>query len=92
MALSHRSGAGSSPRGRSAFGERGFTGQPAGTKKGLCTKCGFIAFTMGMGTRQHQLGVRLGASEHPTSGSALCGTAMNWVIWQQLSPRHGAFG
>lgn len=33
-ALSHRSAAGSSPRGRSAFGERGFTGQPAVTERG----------------------------------------------------------
>ena len=83
-ALSHRSGAGSSPPQPLSLWRVWFHQAASCHRKrlmhnGFCTKRGFIAFTMGLGTRQHHLGLGRGAGEHPTSGSALCGTATHWV-------------
>jgi len=63
-----RLGARSSPRGHQAFGERGFTGQPAvparaGLHHRLRTGCGFIAFTVGPG----QGGIIWGSGWEPES-------------------------
>lgn len=79
-ALSHRRAAGSSPRGCSAFSERGFPGAASRhrkrlTRRGFRTECGFAAFTVERGMRAASSGGRAGSWR----------ASHQWLC----SPRHG---